>query len=606
MSLDDPKISRPIIRQLDETAINRIAAGEVVERPASAVKELVENALDAGATRVLIEVAHGGKSLIRVSDDGCGMGPDDLPLALSRHATSKIDGSDLLNIQSFGFRGEALPSLGAVGRLKITSRAQGHEGHEIAVNGGVTDPIRPAALSRGTIVELRDLFFATPARLKFLRSDRAEMQAITDVVRRLAMAEPAVGFTLKDMTDAGRVVLRADPESGDLFDALAGRLRGLLGRDFIDNALMIDAERDGLCLRGYAGLPTASRGAAVAQFFFVNGRPVRDKQLYGALRAGYMDVLARDRHPAAALFLDCPPARVDVNVHPAKAEVRFRDPDRVRGLVVASLRHALAAAGPQSATTIGDGMLGAFRPEAMTPRIYQMDRPSQTSLIRARDWQAPHLAEAPTPWTPSARIEEGATLPEATTRPLGAARAQLHENYIIAQTETGMVIVDAHAAHERLVYERLKRQMEENGIARQALLIPEIVSLGADAERLLSHADDLAALGLIIEPFGPGTIAVRETPALLGAVAVEPLLRDILDQIDDLGRSEALRARLDAVLSRIACHGSVRTGRRMSGEEMNALLREMEATPKSGQCNHGRPTFVTLALSDIEKLFERS
>ena len=606
MSLDDPKISRPIIRQLDETAINRIAAGEVVERPASAVKELVENALDAGATRVLIEVAHGGKSLIRVSDDGCGMGPDDLPLALSRHATSKIDGSDLLNIKSFGFRGEALPSLGAVGRLKITSRAQGHEGHEIAVNGGVTDAIRPAALSRGTIVELRDLFFATPARLKFLRSDRAEMQAITDVVRRLAMAEPAVGFTLKDMTDAGRVVLRADPESGDLFDALAGRLRGLLGRDFIDNALMIDAERDGLCLRGYAGLPTASRGAAVAQFFFVNGRPVRDKQLYGALRAGYMDVLARDRHPAAALFLDCPPARVDVNVHPAKAEVRFRDPDRVRGLVVASLRDALAGAGPQSATTIGDGMLGAFRPEATTPRIYQMDRPSQTSLIRARDWQAPHLAEAPTPWTPSARIEEGATLPEATTRPLGAARAQLHENYIIAQTETGMVIVDAHAAHERLVYERLKHQMEENGIARQALLIPEIVTLGADAERLLSHADDLAALGLIIEPFGPGTIAVRETPALLGAVAVEPLLRDILDQIDDLGRSEALRARLDAVLSRIACHGSVRTGRRMSGDEMNALLREMEATPKSGQCNHGRPTFVTLALSDIEKLFGRS
>jgi DNA mismatch repair protein MutL len=607
MSLDDPKISRPIIRQLDETAINRIAAGEVVERPASAVKELVENALDAGATRVLIEVAHGGKSLIRVSDDGCGMGPDDLPLALSRHATSKIDGSDLLNIQSFGFRGEALPSLGAVGRLKITSRAQGQEGHEIAVNGGVTEGLRPAALSRGTIVELRDLFFATPARLKFLRSDRAEMQAITDVVRRLAMAEPAVGFTLKDMTDAGRVVLRADPESGDLFDALAGRLRGLLGRDFIDNALMIDAERDGLCLRGYAGLPTASRGAAVAQFFFVNGRPVRDKQLYGALRAGYMDVLARDRHPAAALFLDCPPARVDVNVHPAKAEVRFRDPDLVRGLVVSALRHSLAGAGPQSATTIADGMLSAFQHEAQAPaRIYQMDRPSQTSLIRAHDWQAPGLAEAPTPWTPSARVDEGAAPPEETARPLGAARAQLHENYIIAQTEAGMVIVDAHAAHERLVYERLKRQMDENGIARQALLIPEIVTLGADADRLLAHADDLAALGLIIEPFGPGTIAVRETPALLGTVTVEPLLRDILDQIDDLERSEALRARLDAVLSRIACHGSVRTGRRMSAEEMNALLREMEATPKSGQCNHGRPTFVTLALSDIEKLFGRS
>jgi DNA mismatch repair protein MutL len=606
MSLDDPKISRPIIRQLDETAINRIAAGEVVERPASAVKELVENALDAGATRIFIEVGHGGKSLIRVSDDGCGMGPDDLPLALSRHATSKIDGSDLLNIQSFGFRGEALPSLGAVGRLKITSRAGGLAAHEIAVHGGALQPLRPAALTRGTVVELRDLFFATPARLKFLRSDRAEMQAITDVVRRLAMAEPAVGFTLKDMTDAGRVVLRADPESGDLFDALAGRLRGLLGRDFIDNALKIDAERDGLCLRGYAGLPTASRGAAVAQFFFVNGRPVRDKQLYGALRAGYMDVLARDRHPAAALFLDCPPARVDVNVHPAKAEVRFRDPDLVRGLVISALRHALAGAAPQSATTIGDGMLGAFQPEAGTPRIYQMDRPSQTSLIRAHDWQAPGLAEAPAPWTPSARVDEGAAPPEETARPLGAARAQLHENYIIAQTESGMVIVDAHAAHERLVYERLKRQMDENGIARQALLIPEIVTLGADADRLLAHADDLAALGLTIEAFGPGTIAVRETPALLGTVTVAPLLRDILDQIDDLERSEALRARLDAVLSRIACHGSVRTGRRMSAEEMNALLREMEATPKSGQCNHGRPTFITLALSDIEKLFGRS
>ena len=611
MSLDDPKIrpasGRPIIRQLDETAINRIAAGEVVERPASAVKELVENALDAGATRVLIEVAHGGKSLIRISDDGCGMGPEDLPLALSRHATSKIDGSDLLNIQSFGFRGEALPSLGAVGRLKITSRVVGLEAHEIAVTGGVMDPIRPAALSRGTIVELRDLFFATPARLKFLRSDRAEMQAITDVVRRLAMAEPGVGFTLKDMTDEGRVVLRADPETGDLFDALAGRLGGLLGRDFIDNALRIDAERGGLLLRGYAGLPTASRGAAVAQFFFVNGRPVRDKQLYGALRAGYMDVLARDRHPAAALFLDCPPERVDVNVHPAKSEVRFRDPDLVRGLIVSGLRHALSEAGPQSATTIADGMLAAFRQDTPAPaRIYQMDRPSQSSLIRTRDWQAPHLAEDRAPWTPSARVDNGALAPEETARPLGAARAQIHENYIVAQTDSGMVIVDAHAAHERLVYERLKRQMDENGIARQALLIPEIVTLGAEADRLLAHADDLSALGLVIEPFGPGTIAVRETPALLGTVAVEPLLRDILDQIADLGRSEALRARLDAVLSRIACHGSVRTGRRMSAEEMNALLREMEATPKSGQCNHGRPTFVMLALGDIEKLFGRS
>ncbi|PWK60043.1 DNA mismatch repair endonuclease MutL [Roseicyclus mahoneyensis] len=610
MSLDDPKIrqnsGRPIIRQLDETAINRIAAGEVVERPASAVKELVENALDAGATRVLVEVADGGKSLIRVTDDGCGMGADDLPLALSRHATSKIDGSDLLNIRSFGFRGEALPSLGAVGRLKITSRVAGEDAHEIRVSGGDVAPLRPAALSRGTVVELRDLFFATPARLKFMRSDRAEMQAITDVVKRLAMAEPGVGFTLKDVTEGERVILRAEAESGDLWDGLTGRLRGLIGRDFIDNAVRIEAEREGLRLMGYAALPTYSRGAAVAQFLFVNGRPVRDKQLIGALRAGYMDVLARDRHPAAALFLDCPPDRVDVNVHPAKAEVRFRDPGAVRALVVTALRQGLAQEGRRAASTVADGVLGAFRPEASGPRIYQMDRPSQASLIRARDWQAPAFEENALPWVPSARVEDSAPVPEATARPLGAARAQIHENYIIAQTDSGMVIVDAHAAHERLVYERLKRQMDDAGIARQALLIPEIVTLGSGADRLLEHAGDLAALGLVIEPFGPGTIAVRETPALLGAVAVEPLLRDILDQIDDLGGSEALRARLDAVLSRIACHGSVRTGRRMSAEEMNALLREMEATPKSGQCNHGRPTFVTLALSDIERLFGRT
>ena len=608
MSLDDPNIGRPVIRQLDETAINRIAAGEVVERPASAVKELVENALDAGAGRVLVEVADGGKSLIRVTDDGCGMGPGDLPLALSRHATSKIDGGDLLEIRSFGFRGEALPSLGAVGRLKIISRAAGGDAHEIRVTGGAVSAVRPAALSRGTVVELRDLFHATPARLKFMRSDRAEMQAITDVVKRLAMAEPGVGVTLRDVTDGARVVLRADPETGDLFDALAGRLRGLIGRGFMDNALRIEAERAGLRLTGYAALPTYSRGAAVAQFVFVNGRPVRDKQLQGALRAGYSDVLARDRHPAVALFLDCDPALVDVNVHPAKSEVRFRDPGLARGLVVSALRHALAEGGHRAASTVGDAALGAFRPEPEGPaRVYQMDRPSAAALTRARDWQAPAMAEDPALWAapaPSARVEPDAT-PDATARPLGAARAQIHETYIVAQTEGGMILVDAHAAHERLVYERLKRQMAETGIARQALLIPEIVTLGEDADRLLEHAGALAELGLGIEAFGPGAVAVREVPALLGQVSAEPLLRDMLDEIDALGRSEALRARLDAVLSRIACHGSVRSGRRMSAEEMNALLREMEATPKSGQCNHGRPTWVSLSLSDIERLFGR-
>jgi len=600
-----------VIRQLDDAAINRIAAGEVVERPASAVKELVENALDAGATRITVEVAQGGKVLIRVTDDGCGMGADDLPLALSRHATSKIDGTDLLNITSFGFRGEALPSLSAVGRLSITSRTEGDTAHRLEVSGGVLGPLKPAALTRGTVVELRDLFHATPARLKFLRSDRAEMQAISDVVKRLAMAEPSVGFTLKD-ADADRVLFRAEAAQGKLFDALHTRLAAVIGKDFADNALPIDAEREGMRLTGYAALPTYSRGSAVAQYLFVNGRPVRDKLLIGALRAAYMDVLSRDRHPAAALFLDCPPERVDVNVHPAKSEVRFREPGIARGLIISGLRHALAEAGHRASSTVAGATLGAFTPEP-GPRVYQMDRPSQASLGAAARWQAPGLAEESSTWdlpdtaVPSSRVEEvAADETPATQNPLGAARAQLHENYIVAQTETGMVLVDQHAAHERLVYERLKAQRAETGVARQALLIPEIVTLGADAERLLDLTADLEALGLIIEPFGPGTIAVRETPAILGPVNAEAVLRDILDELDDAGTTTALQSRLDAILSRMACHGSVRSGRRMSAEEMNALLREMEATPHSGQCNHGRPTYVELKLSDIERLFGRT
>ncbi|MFW5641981.1 MAG: DNA mismatch repair endonuclease MutL, partial [Roseicyclus sp.] len=532
MPLGDPKISdrdaarRPVIRQLDEAAINRIAAGEVVERPASAVKELVENALDAGARRINVEVAHGGKTLIRVTDDGCGMGPEDLPLALSRHATSKIDGTDLLNITSFGFRGEALPSLGAVGRLTITSRARGDTAHRIEVSGGRLGAVRPAALGGGTVVELRDLFHATPARLKFLRSNRAEMQAITDVVKRLAMAEPAVAFSLRD-TNADRVIFRAEAETGALFDALNARLAAILGRDFAENALPIEAGREGLRLTGYAALPTYSRGAAVAQYLFVNGRPVRDKLLVGGLRAAYADLLGRDRHPAAALFLDCPPDRVDVNVHPAKSEVRFREPGLARGLIVTALKHALAGAGHRASSTMAGAALGAFRPEAHGPRVYQMDRPGPRGA-----WGPPGLAEPAAPLAfpetaaPSSRVEPAEPGDGAgADRPLGAARAQIHENYIIAQTRDGMVIVDQHAAHERLVYERLKRQMAGTGVARQALLIPEIVSLGADADRLLALAGDLAEAGLVIEAFGPGTLAVRETPAILGSVNAEAILR---------------------------------------------------------------------------------
>lgn len=606
---DIPPNIRPVIRQLDEATANRIAAGEVVERPASAVKELVENALDAGATRIDIAIEEGGKRLIRVADDGCGMTPEDLPLAMSRHATSKIDGSDLLAINSFGFRGEALPSLGAVGRLSITSRAEGAEGAVITVSAGKIAPVRPAAANRGTVVELRDLFFATPARLKFMRSDRAETQAVAETLRRLAMAEPYVGFSL---SADGREIFRADAEQGELFGALQTRLARVMGRDFIDNAITLDAERDGLTLTGFAALPTYSRGAAVAQHLYVNGRPVRDKLMTGALRAGYMDVLASGRHPAAVLFLTCDPQMVDVNVHPAKAEVRFRDPTAARGLMVSALRHGLANAGHRASSTVGEATLAAFRTEpsqaAQAPhRAYQMDyRPNPGAIRASLGLQAPiHRPETGFAETPSARFEPAPdVIPEDA--PLGAARAQIHENYIIAQTEDGLVIVDQHAAHERLVYERLKAQAKATGIPSQALLIPEIVELGeGDAARILSIAEDLSELGLVIEAFGGGAIAVRETPALLTRLNAGALIRDILDDLADQGASDRLRARIDAVLSSMACHGSVRSGRRMNAEEMNALLREMERTPKSGQCNHGRPTWVKLRLSDIERLFGR-
>lgn len=610
---------RPVIRQLDDAAANRIAAGEVVERPASAVKELVENALDAGATRIAVDYADGGKTLIRVTDDGYGMTAEDLPLALSRHATSKIDGSDLLNIHTFGFRGEALPSLGAVGRLTIISRAEGFEACRITVAGGQIGPVKPAALNRGTVVELRDLFFATPARLKFMRTDRAEAQAIADVLKRLAMAEPYVSFTLTDVSNGkSREIFRADGEQGELFDALSARLGRVIGRAFADNAVKIEAEREEIRLTGYAALPTYSRGAAVEQFLFVNGRPVRDKQLIGALRAAYMDFLSRERHPAACLFLTCDPERVDVNVHPAKTEVRFREAAVVRGLIVTGLRHALAQAGHRASSTVAEATLGAMRPEPspdQPPRIYQMDRPSYGAMRSSYAAQTPLLEpsfyEAPAPsfdYAPSARAEAPAPAePALTEKPLGAARAQVHENYIIAQTERGIVIVDQHAAHERLVYEKLKAQMAENGVPAQALLIPEIVELSqGDAALLLEHAEALGRLGLTIEPFGGGAIAVRETPAVLGEINAEALLRDVLDELADLGDSQLVQAKIEAVLSRMACHGSIRSGRQMRADEMNALLRQMESTPHSGQCNHGRPTYVELKLSDIERLFGRT
>jgi DNA mismatch repair protein MutL len=606
------------IHRLSEAAANRIAAGEVVERPASAVKELVENAVDAGAGRIEIAIADGGKTLIRVSDDGCGIAGDDLTLALERHATSKIDGSDLVNIVSYGFRGEALPSMGAVARLTLTSRSAGAvAAWEIEARAGTVGQPRPAARGQGTTVELRDLFCATPARLKFLRTDRAETTAISDVVKRLAMAEPGIGFTLRDMTaknsgggGEGRSLFRVEAEQGELFDARLARIDRILGGEFAANALPIEAERDGLRLTGFAGLPTLSRGAAVAQHFVVNGRPVRDKLLVGALRGAYADFLSRDRHPVAVLFLDCPPERVDVNVHPAKAEVRFREPGVVRGLVVSALRHALAEAGHRAATTVSTEALGAFRPEVPAGQAPMwrphLSRPSSGQIGRAWEAQAPlEGGFAESGW--SGRVEK----PEpdytgADDLPLGVARAQLHENYIVSQTKQGMVIVDQHAAHERLVYERLKRQMAEHGVKRQGLLIPEVVDLGIDAAaRVLERAEELSELGLVIEPFGGGAVAVREVPAVLGQADPAGLIRDVADELADLGESEAVKARIEAILSRMACHGSVRSGRRLTGDEMNALLREMEATPHSGQCNHGRPTYVSLTLAQIEKLFGR-
>jgi DNA mismatch repair protein MutL len=611
MATRDPHIlcDAPRIRRLSETVANRIAAGEVVERPASAVKELVENALDAGARAVDVAIAEGGRALIRVADDGAGMTAAELPLALERHATSKIDGSDLLNIRSFGFRGEALPSMAAVGRMRIVSRAAGAaEAWAIEATAGEIGPVRPAARRAGTEITLRDLFFATPARLKFLRSERAERLEIVAALKRLAMTAPDVRFTLRDLAQEDRALFEAPAEPGDLFDARLRRLGRALGRDFAENAVAIDAEREGLRLTGWTALPTHSRGGAAAQHLFVNGRPVRDRLLVGALNAAYADLLPKERRAAAALFFACDPERVDVNVHPAKTEVRFREPGLARGLIVSALRHALAEAGWRSSTTIGWAALGAARAEgAVTASAHPQPAAPRFALPpRAPAPLAPHLAETAAAWQAPPPAEAAPAEP-AETGPLGHARALLHDTYIVAQSATGVILIDMHAAHERIVYERLKRQIAEAGPPpRQALLTPEIVTLGADdADRLLDRAEELATLGLAIEPFGPGTIAIRETPAILGACDAAGLARDLADELADLDRADGLRARIDAVLSRMACHGSVRSGRRLTLPEMDALLREIERTPNSGQCNHGRPTWIELPLADVEALFGR-
>ena len=596
------------IRRLPETVINRIAAGEVVERPASAVKELIENSLDAGAARVEIGLRDGGKALIAVTDDGAGMAPEDLALAIERHATSKLAGDDLFDIQTMGFRGEALPSLGAVSRMAITSRPPAAESAwTIRIEGGaVTDP-SPAAHPPGTRVEIRDLFYATPARLKFLKSDRAETGQILDVVKRLAMARPDVAFSLHD---GAKERLRITSATGDLLDSRLDRLGAIMGREFSENALRIEAERDGVRLDGYAGVPTLNRANSMQQFLFVNDRPVRDKLLFGAVRAAYMDFLARNRHPMVALFLAVDSRLVDINVHPAKAEVRFRDAGTVRGLIIGALKHALAEAGHRASTTVSAAALGAIRPAAQplpTGRgiggyAYRPTTPARGLAEDAIAFQAPLDGAAPV--APSAMSDAAPAAQEVIDYPLGAARAQLHETYIVSQTEDGIVIVDQHAAHERLVYESMKRSLEETGVSRQALLIPEVVEVD-DPGRLVARANELAELGLVLEAFGDGAVLVREVPALLGQINAKALVRDLADELAAYGDAYSLKEKLEEVCGTMACHGSVRAGRRLNAEEMNALLREMEATPHSGQCNHGRPTYVELKLADIERLFGR-
>ncbi len=599
------------IRLLPEGTVNRIAAGEVIERPASVVRELVENAIDAGATRIDVVMTEGGKELISVIDNGKGMSTDELSLCIERHATSKLPDDDLLEINFLGFRGEALPSIGSVSRLQITTRQRDSENAwTISVDGGRKQGPEPAAQNTGTKVEVRDLFYATPARLKFLKTERTELSHANDTLKRLAMAHPDIAFSL---SDGNRSVFRTTQAGGNEETARLERLAAILGTPFRENAVPINAEREGFHLSGYAGVPTFNRGNAQHQYLFVNGRAVRDKLLNGAARGAYADFLARNRHPIVALFLTCDPAEVDVNVHPAKAEVRFRDAGLVRGLIVSALKHALADAGHRSSTTTAEAALGSFTAQpgyqggSHSPGpIYQ----GTSRSPRPKDGSGMETPFLDYNAQPGARVEQPApaapTEPAPDKFPMGAARGQLHETYIISQSADGIVIVDQHAAHERLVYERMKKALEHSGVASQVLLLPEVVELEPGlVARLEARAGQLAELGLVLEGFGDGAVIVREVPAMLGGCNIKGLVRDLADDVAEFDEALSLKERLEDVCSTMACHGSVRAGRRLTVAEMNALMREMEVTPHSGQCNHGRPTFVELKLSDIERLFGR-
>ena len=595
------------IRRLPTTLVNQIAAGEVIERPASVVKELVENAIDAGANDIDVALELGGTALIRVKDNGRGMTRDELPLALERHATSKLPDDDLLAIHFLGFRGEALPSIGSIARLSITSRARGSdESWNIKVEAGEISPLTPAALSEGTVIEVRDLFYAIPARLKFLKSARTEISNVVDIIERLAMAHPDIRVRL---SHDGRAVRDFPALTNDWVSAAPQRLEKILGGGFAVNTAVVDAEREGIRITGFAGLPTFHRSTSQAQYLFVNRRPVRDRLLLGVIRAAYQDYLARDRHPVAVLFLEVPTEQVDVNVHPAKSEVRFRDSQLVRGLILHGLRGAIGTTSQRASTTVATQALGAFRYEGVRGQgsgvrenqplpAYGFAAPAQTL------WRS----EMPSPQSRTETFSSAIPNPRPLTPdfPLGAAVAQLHHTYIVSQTRDGLVIVDQHAAHERIMYEKFKAEMAASGVARQMLLLPEVVELtDAQSARLLARAAEWASLGLVMEGFGESTVLVREVPSMLGDSDVQGLVRDLADDLSLYEDGLALADRLEAILSTMACHGSVRAGRPLNLAEMNALLRQMEATPFSGQCNHGRPTYVSLAKSDVEKLFGR-
>lgn len=603
------------IRRLPEHLVNRIAAGEVVERPASALKELVENAIDAGARRIDVRLGEGGLSRIEVTDDGCGMTPDDMALALERHATSKLPDDRIEQVGTLGFRGEALPSIASVARLTLESRPHGAAGWRRVVDNGVLVEEAPAALPPGTRVVVEALFERVPARRKFLRSARAEYAAALDVLKRLAMARPEIAFSLEH---DGRRTLTVAAD-----DSLPARVAQLTDRALTANSVAVDLLREGVRLGGVAGLPTFHRGVADHQYLFVNGRPVKDRLLVGAVRGAYAERLARDRHAVVALFLDVPASEVDVNVHPAKTEVRFREPALIRGLVVSGLRQALDGAGFRSAQTADRGAMERWQVEP-TPYRHPGEGWDRSEIGEGEvSGATPAFAgvtggggasgslhdRRPTFFAPppAARAEAAATpVPSTIAHPLGVARGQVAATYIVAEAEDGLILVDQHAAHERLVLERMRRALTGGSVAAQALLLPEIVELDEPGcDRLEARIVEFAELGLELERFGPRAMLVRATPALLGSGDVKGLVIDLADELAAFDTTLSLRERLDAVAGTMACHGSVRAGRRLSVAEMNALLREMEVTPNSGQCNHGRPTWVKLAHGDIEKLFGR-